>query len=364
MRVRSLQPSFLMLLTGFLPACAPSRPAAPEAQATPPAVTVQPSPKTDLYGDPLPPGAIARMGKTSSYPDDGVDKVCFFPDGKKLVSIETANKQQIINLWETNTGNHIREIDRGPCLSFALSLDGKALASSSGRVICVWDTITWSEVFRLQSGDVVGALAYSPNGKTLVSCNWAEPKSISLWDMATREILFNIDKADSPAAFSPNGHVLAVIDKHLIQLWAATTGKKILRINVGKDSVCSMDFSPDGKTLATGCRDKTICFWEIASGKNNLTLKGHQDTVSSTAFSPDGMMLASGSWDKTIRLWETATGKERRCIPVGSMDMMSNGRGGEVLSVAFSPDGTRLASGMSRKTILIWDVAALLKDRK
>jgi WD40 repeat protein len=76
------------------------------------------------------------------------------------------------------------------------------------------------------------------------------------------------------------------------------------------------------------------------------------------------MMLASGSWDKTIRLWETATGKERRCIPVGSMDMMSNGRGGEVLSVAFSPDGTRLASGMSRKTILIWDVAALLKDRK
>ena len=76
------------------------------------------------------------------------------------------------------------------------------------------------------------------------------------------------------------------------------------------------------------------------------------------------MTLASGSWDKTVRLWEAVTGKERLCIPAGSMDTMSDGHGGEVLSVAFSPDGTRLASGMSRKTILVWDVASLLKDRK
>jgi WD40 repeat protein len=66
----------------------------------------------------------------------------------------------------------------------------------------------------------------------------------------------------------------------------------------------SVAFSPDGRLLASGSRDKTIKLWEVASGSLVRTLTGHTDSVFSVAFSPDGRLLASGSDDNTIRLWD------------------------------------------------------------
>ncbi|MCH2137301.1 MAG: protein kinase, partial [Phycisphaerales bacterium] len=75
------------------------------------------------------------------------------------------------------------------------------------------------------------------------------------------------------------------------------------------------------------------------------TLPGHEHAVLSVTFSPDGTRLASGSYDNTIRLWDTDTGEELSVL--GHEDF--------VLSVTFSPDGTRLASGSVDNTIRIWD---------
>ncbi len=76
------------------------------------------------------------------------------------------------------------------------------------------------------------------------------------------------------------------------------------------------------------------------------TLRGHADAVTSVAFSPDGARLATGSWDYTVKLWDAATGKEittLRGYPRG------------VTSVAFSPDGARLATGSIDTTVKLWD---------
>jgi len=85
------------------------------------------------------------------------------------------------------------------------------------------------------------------------------------------------------------------------------------------------------------------------------TLTGHNQRVTSVAFCPDGRLLASGSRDVTVRLWEVATGREVR-------SMSGHGAGNDVTGVAFSPDGLRLASvsmtrGVSGPRIIIWDVA-------
>jgi WD40 repeat protein len=77
-------------------------------------------------------------------------------------------------------------------------------------------------------------------------------------------------------------------------------------------------------------------------------LEGHNERVWAIAFSPDGTRLASGSSDKTIRLWDIVTGQQRHIL---------EGHSNSVAAVAFSPDGTQLASGSYDKTIRLWDVA-------
>ncbi|MEH2111468.1 MAG: WD40 repeat domain-containing protein, partial [Nostoc sp.] len=96
------------------------------------------------------------------------------------------------------------------------------------------------------------------------------------------------------------------------------------------NSVSSVSFSPDGKTLASGSADNTIKLWNLETGKEIGTLNGHTNSVSSVSFSPDGKTLASGSDDKTIKLWNLETGKE-----IGTL----NGHTNSVSSVSFSPDG-------------------------
>jgi serine/threonine protein kinase len=81
---------------------------------------------------------------------------------------------------------------------------------------------------------------------------------------------------------------------------------------------------------------------------DELNLVGHAGAVISVAFSPDGQRLASASQDQTVKIWDSATGKELFAL---------KGHAGLVRSVAFSPDGQRLASGSDDQTVKIWDSA-------
>ncbi len=100
--------------------------------------------------------------------------------------------------------------------------------------------------------------------------------------------------------------------------------------------------------MAAGSQDGTVRLWDVASGALRTTLSGHLRAVRSLAFSPEGSALATASDDRTVRVWSVATGFEQATL---------RGHAGEVQSVAFSPGGKTLASGGEEGTLKLWHAA-------
>jgi WD40 repeat protein len=140
------------------------------------------------------------------------------------------------------------------------------------------------------------------------------------------------------------------------------------------DRVTAVCFSPDGQQLASAGEDQTVRVWNAATYRMVATLSGHEDGVSDVCFSPDSRRLASSSWDRTVRTWNVAGEPFRAAFAVlpapstpallgnlgvstSSQLLMLGGHGHRAHAVAFSPDGSRLASAGSRNTGVVCDAA-------
>ena len=147
-------------------------------------------------------------------------------------------------------------------------------------------------------------------------------------------------------AYSPNGTLLAVASSIGIWIHDAQTGQEIDLLTGHTASVRSVAFSPDGRTLASGSEDNTICIMDMQTRTLRKTLRGHTGRVSDVAFSADGKVLASGSYDSTLRLWNMETDTLLKTL---------TGHTDRVLSVRFSADGKVLASASTDSTLRLWD---------
>jgi WD40 repeat protein len=283
----------------------------------------------------------------------------FSPDGKTLALGTSDNS---IILWDLASRQQIGQPLNGhdsEVFSVAFSADGKMLVSSDwNHNIILWDlTVNQRLGVSLDShGYWIPSVAFSPHGKTIASAvemSSTAATTIILWDMTKNpplsQTLADGENLLSKITFSPDGKSLAASEQDSIVLWDIESKQPVTRLNSSGEIIV---FNPNGQMLAVG-NDKTITLWNITTGRSIGTpLSTGGEQVDSIAFSPDGKVLASGiggQWKPgKIILWDTATGQQIGQPLTGHTDRVS--------SLTFSPDGKILASGSWDKLIILWDV--------
>lgn len=367
-------------------------------------------PRQDRHGDPLPAGAVARLGTVRFRHVGWIERLAFSADGTFLATAGNDGVQ----LLETATGRPVRLVaGRADSVTF---LDrGKRLAVGGDAVI-VWDVADRKEVVRPAMPGGLHHAAFSPSGKLVAGVG--RDGALRLLDVASGEVLKQLDghedqvnerpKGAPPrvgqilgVAFSPDGKVLAsaCFQDSRVFIWDVATGK-VRHALPGHRLPRAVQFSPDGHRLAVGGSDRVIRLWDPATGRKLSELRGHGGEIYGLAFSPDGTMLASAAsgsrpntkeeaaTDATVRLWDLKTGKARSLpgpedfaravtfspdgktlavagsgtrlylidVATGKLNHSHVGHDGTIYRVALSPDGKTLASGGTDNLIHLWDL--------
>jgi WD40 repeat protein len=204
--------------------------------------------------------------------------------------------------------------------------------------------------------------ALSPDETWLATCYGVYQGDVGrlrVWDLKTGKVKWEAreDRGIRRVAISPDGSLVASGNwEGEIHFRDAVTGDLRRSLANTGGSIECISFSSDGRSLVSCGNRRTLRIWDVATGQVLKKFEGHTNVASlvdslgdanTLAWSPDGTLLATGSADNSVRLWNVITRKEVALL---------EGHKAAVLSVAFTPDGRRLVSGSGDATANVWDV--------
>jgi WD40 repeat protein len=287
-----------------------------------------------------------------------VNKVAFSPDGKTLASVSSNYGLQ---LWNLGDGALMNIGENSDLYAVAFSPDGKYLAGGSGvDKIKVMDTTvgTFPIKFILNGHtDYVREVAFSPDRQFIIASGSAD-QTVRLWHFSESSLIKTILEGHTDAvnsvSFSSDGKYLASGSSDgSIRIWRVSDGalQRTITTAYYKESVA---ISPVAPILASGGSDGTI-LWNLDDGTKIMNLDSSHSY--SVAFSPDGQKLASGGLDNTVLIWRVSDGVLLDTFKGHPAGIISAFFSPGINSVAFSPDGTLVASGSGDGTIRLWKIS-------
>jgi WD40 repeat protein len=358
--------------------------------------------RLDLHGDPLPEGAVARLGTVRFRHPGAVHAVAFSQDGKLLA----ASSDDLIRvvIWERATGRKLREIRlaglASPPNHLRFSPDAKRLYGSyhygRGSALFAWDVETGASLpcpltqawllgyaqegreaillhketdivrFDLDKGkelerhpNPAGSISTAARLGDQLLVPQFDGQAVRMWDVARNKQLWSVAATRNknypglPMVFSSDGKLFAVeAPPRVISICESASGKLLRRIEADVGNIYwSLAISPNARTVAGSNWDGMLRLWDLESGRESVQIPSIEGRVTHVFFAPDSKTFATGDGNNAhaVLLWDTATG--RRIEPF-------SGHTSPVSSVAFSPDGGTMATSSWLRgdpVVRLWD---------
>ncbi len=270
-----------------------------------------------------------------------------------------AGSEGLIRLVNTYTGESLLLIETGsPVIGLSISPDDRLIAAGlADNSVGVWQLESGAELHRLRGhAMMVTDVEFSPDGATLASSS--ADASVRLWDVESGTIRHTLQKhldyviklsfssdgarlASSSAAIGVNENQRTP-EHNTIQVWDVASGENLLTIPPdGIGYIRDVEFSPDGLTIAattwSSALGGTARIYDSESGAELQRLYAHRTTIANVEFSPDGKMLATGSRDGSVKIWNIEQGVEVTSY-VGFPE--------RVHDIEYSPDGEYMMIGL------------------
>jgi WD40 repeat protein len=293
-----------------------------------------------------------------------VENCVFSPDGSRILS---ADRDGQLKLWATDSGQQIMQFagHREPVANCAFSPDGNRVISASyDRTVRIWNTGTGEELRpRLRHRREAVGCAFSPDKEGTRIVSSTADGNIAIWSStgSKPKQWHAHSKSTFTCRFSQDGKtVFSCSEDGTLKRWDAETCELIMSYEGHRAPVWTFGLSKDGSRLVSGSEDGSVIVWDVATGQQLAKLTGHSDDVWGVAFYPDGKRVASASWDMALRIWDIAGLKTKAQDNAASAEPVSaespaEGAAGMVLSCNFSPDGRRIAAGLSNGNVRLWD---------
>ena len=248
-------------------------------------------------------------------------------------------------------------------VALAYTPDGKTLVTRGPDAIKVWDAATLREQASLPADHAdFGALAVSPDGRAIAAT--LVGRGVVTWNLGdrTEQGVYRVNPASAAdpgpseafgwgLAYAPDGSTLAGPSEDAgaaasIQLWNVAT-RAPTGLGPPSSPATHLGFTPDGRSLISKGMEGRIHVWDVATRTERTSIDAATSYLAAISISPDGSTVASSGADRYLRLWRVDSGQE-----VGKY----KGHLKAILGIAFHPDGRHVATGDSGGSIFLWDL--------